>query len=142
MITDILPKLEKVKPGRGQGQWLARCPAHIDNSPSLSLKELSDGKVIIKCWSGCETRDVVNAIGLDLRCLFPPEPEPIQGSKPAMPSWRRKQLQAKYRYEQLIVAVFDADVKARRFINVNPTNIDRYITALTRLRLMHKEGIA
>ncbi len=67
----LLDRLDKVRP-RGPGQWSARCPAHDDTGPSLSVKELPDGRVLIHCFSGCAAHEVVGAIGLDVSDLFPP----------------------------------------------------------------------
>jgi hypothetical protein len=50
----------------------ARCPAHEDRSPSLSVAEGSDGRALVYCFSGCETRDIIAAIGLTWSDLFPP----------------------------------------------------------------------
>ena len=33
--------------------WVARCPAHEDHNPSLSLKDADDGRVLVKCHAGC-----------------------------------------------------------------------------------------
>ena len=139
MIADILPKLEKVKAGRGRGQWLACCPAHQDRDPSLALKELSDGMVMLHCWSGCDAREIVNAIGLDMRSLYPPEPEPIQGRnvKPAMPHWRRQQFVDFLNFERLIMAIVRADFKAGRFIS--KVNLTRYFESVYRIRKI--EGV-
>jgi putative DNA primase/helicase len=53
------------------GGYLARCPAHEDRIPSLSIGEGDDGRVLLHCWAGCETRDVVAALRLTWRDLFP-----------------------------------------------------------------------
>jgi putative DNA primase/helicase len=42
----------------GGGWWQCRCPAHDDRSPSLSLRD-GDRALIVKCWAGCEPRDVL-----------------------------------------------------------------------------------
>lgn len=55
----------------GAGRWIARCPAHEDRSPSLSIRELDDGTLLVHCFSGCGAADVVAAVGLELRDLFP-----------------------------------------------------------------------
>lgn len=47
------------------------CPAHDDRSPSLSITEGDDGRVLLKCHTGCEPDDVVKALGLTLADLFP-----------------------------------------------------------------------
>lgn len=37
----------------GAGRWKARCPAHADCSPSLSIRAWSDGHVLLHCFAGC-----------------------------------------------------------------------------------------
>jgi hypothetical protein len=49
----------------------ACCPAHDDISPSLSIREVDDGRILIHCFSGCEVHSVVAAVGLELSDLFP-----------------------------------------------------------------------
>lgn len=65
----LLPRLHGVRE-RGRGQWSARCPAHEDHSPSLSIKERDDGALLLHCWAGCEVDAIVGAVGLDLADLF------------------------------------------------------------------------
>ncbi len=67
----LLSRLEKVKQ-TGKDRWIACCPAHADKHPSLNVRELPDGKVLIKCFTGCGAADVVAAVGLELSDLFPP----------------------------------------------------------------------
>lgn len=69
-LEKVLGRLDKVKPA-GSGRWKACCPAHDDRDPSLSIREADDGKVLLHCWAGCTTRDILAAIGLELRDLFP-----------------------------------------------------------------------
>jgi hypothetical protein len=68
-IDRVLGHLEKVTPS-GPGQWTACCPAHDDSTPSLSISEKADGKVLMYCQAGCETNDVVAAINLRMQDLF------------------------------------------------------------------------
>ena len=49
--------------------WQARCPAHDDRKPSLSVKDGERG-VIVKCWSGCTFASIVEAMGLKASDLF------------------------------------------------------------------------
>jgi len=70
-IDLILPLLRKVRQ-RQIGQWSACCPAHSDRSPSLSVREASDGAVLIRCFVGCSANEVTAALGLELSDLFPP----------------------------------------------------------------------
>lgn len=65
----ILERLEGVR-STGAGRWIARCPAHADRSPSLSVRETDDGRVLIHDFGGCPTQLVLQAIGLDFGDLF------------------------------------------------------------------------
>jgi len=55
----------------GPGRWIAKCPAHDDTSPSLSVRLLDDGRVLLHCFAGCESLAVVQAVNLTLADLFP-----------------------------------------------------------------------
>jgi hypothetical protein len=69
--TVLLDRLDRVKQ-TGHGRWLARCPAHKDKSPSLSVRELGDGRTLVNCFAGCGTIDVLDSLGLEWGALFPP----------------------------------------------------------------------
>ncbi len=48
--------------GRRSGSsWMAKCPAHNDNNPSLSIRE-KDGRVLVRCHAGCAQGDVIAAL--------------------------------------------------------------------------------
>ena len=68
--TTLLERLEGVR-STGKGQWLARCPAHDDRHPSLSVRELDDGLILIHDHAGCGTAEVLAAAGLAFDALFP-----------------------------------------------------------------------
>ena len=42
--------------------WMARCPAHDDSTPSLSIRETRDGKLLVHCHAGCEQAAVIAAL--------------------------------------------------------------------------------
>ncbi|MBM3520612.1 MAG: virulence-associated protein E, partial [Alphaproteobacteria bacterium] len=44
------------------GGWTARCPAHDDRIPSLSLTDTQDGKVLVRCQAGCEQERVIASL--------------------------------------------------------------------------------
>jgi hypothetical protein len=69
MIENILSRLEKVK-GRN-GAYTACCPAHIDKSPSLAIRELDDGRILMKCFADCSIQDIMGSIGMEIGDLFP-----------------------------------------------------------------------
>lgn len=63
---------------RQPGQWSAKCPAHEDRGPSLSVRETPEGAVLLHCFAGCAVADVVAALGLDMQALFPPREKPAR----------------------------------------------------------------
>lgn len=76
----LLSKLDRVRQ-TGAGRWQARCPAHDDKGPSLAVRELEDGRVLLHCFAGCPAHGVLSAIGLDMGALFP-ETQQMQHGKP------------------------------------------------------------
>lgn len=71
-MSQVLSRLSGVK--KTQSGYIASCPAHEDTHPSLSIREAEDGRVLLHCWTGCRTQDVVAAIGLTMADLFPARP--------------------------------------------------------------------
>lgn len=70
-------QIAKALSGRkSRGAWTARCPAHDDLKPSLSLTD-ADNKVLVHCHAGCDQSAVVDA--LKLRGMWPEStrPKPI-----------------------------------------------------------------
>jgi hypothetical protein len=79
-IEKFIQRLSKVK-GRN-GQWTAVCPSHEDKSPSLSVREAEDGRVLVHCFGGCDIRSVLGAVGMDMSDLFPERVDRSDPSKP------------------------------------------------------------
>lgn len=67
-IRDALLKAGKQVKG-GDKQFSAQCPAHDDNSPSLSVTAGKD-MALIHCFAGCKSVDVMAALNMDLRDLY------------------------------------------------------------------------
>lgn len=68
-VDKLLSRLDRVTE-RSDGQYLACCPAHEDKSPSLSIKEVDGGRVLVYCFAGCSAAEVCASVGLELRDLF------------------------------------------------------------------------
>lgn len=68
---DLAELLNARRNGAG---WMARCPAHQDRTPSLSISEGEGGRVLVKCMAGCPTENVLQAAGLTFADLNPSEP--------------------------------------------------------------------
>jgi hypothetical protein len=73
----ILPRLEAVKKS-GPG-FMARCPAHVDGTASLSVAPGRDRPVVLHCHANCHPDDVLNALGLTWADLGPVEPRADTG---------------------------------------------------------------
>ena len=49
--------------GRKVGSgWMARCPAHDDREPSLSISISGAGKGLVRSHAGCDQRQVIAAL--------------------------------------------------------------------------------
>lgn len=86
-IDRLLTRLDRLKQ-TGCGQWIARCPAHQDKSPSLSIKQCDDGTILLHDFAGCSPSDVLAAVGMTLADLFP------ERLKPRTPEERRSAREA------------------------------------------------
>lgn len=73
-LEDVLRRLDCVK--RSGGGYSARCPAHDDKNASLSVKQGDNGGIVLHCHAGCTPEQVVGALGLSMKDLFPDEDRP------------------------------------------------------------------
>jgi hypothetical protein len=55
----------------GPDRYMARCPAHTDRDPSLSIRDAGD-RVLVHCFGGCEPDAIAAALGLTTADLFAP----------------------------------------------------------------------
>lgn len=93
----ILVRLERVS--KTSSGWMARCPAHEDARPSLSIAAAEDGRVLLRCHAGCDLPAILGALRIEVRDLFP-EPaatvaartgEPVPAPQaPAVAAWLRE----------------------------------------------------
>lgn len=127
----LLDRLDQVRE-RGPGRWLACCPAHEDRTPSLSVAETAEGVTLLRCWAGCAAADIVAAVGLELRDLFPESDR--QHHQP--PTDRRLRIAAAdalriLRRESLVIAVASADLA--RGVSLSPDDHARLLSAVSRV---------
>jgi len=72
-VAALLDRLDGLRQ-TGPDRWIARCPAHDDRSPSLSVRILDDGRILLHDFGGCEVESVVGALGMSVSDLFPDKP--------------------------------------------------------------------
>ncbi len=70
-ILRLISQKSKLHPIPYRNGYMLCCPAHNDRSPSLSISEGNDGRVLLKCFAECSPHDICAAIGLTLKDLFP-----------------------------------------------------------------------
>jgi hypothetical protein len=61
-LQTVIAQLEGVRKN-GAG-YMARCPAHDDRTPSLSVSEGKNGGVVLHCHAGCTVEAITAALGM------------------------------------------------------------------------------
>ena len=72
-INKFLEKIEKTTrftPKRNNNGYIAKCPAHDDKNPSLSISESRDKKLLLKCFTGCSVENICRACNINVSDLF------------------------------------------------------------------------
>lgn len=87
---EIVKVLGGYRAGAG---WMARCPAHDDNSPSLAIRLDESGRLLIFCHGGCDQRSVI--AGLIVRGLWNVDQQ--FGSGPVVPGKRSAKVENRTR---------------------------------------------
>lgn len=117
MSTDtLLARLEFVRK-RGADQWSARCPAHDDKGPSLSVRALPDGRTLLHCFAGCGADEVLGAVGLEMTELFPPKAAAGAGTAPQPLRLPTNQAIEILERETMLVALIGGDMVHKKTIN-------------------------
>lgn len=66
--------------------YVAKCPAHPDTQPSLSISPGKDGRVLLHCHAGCTAEAITAAMGLKMADIMPEsgEDRPRPAARPRM----------------------------------------------------------
>lgn len=78
---NLLSRLTKVK-RTGPDQWIASCPTRDDKRPSMTIRELPDGRVLLHDFGGDSVDEILAALGMSMSDLFPPRMEAPGPGKP------------------------------------------------------------
>lgn len=103
-IENVLARFEKVRPN-GPGKWMARCPAHDDGRPSLSIKESESGNVLLWCFAGCSAEEVARAASLSMYELFPETRSDAEYARAVRQGFNARDVLQAARFELLLAAV-------------------------------------
>lgn len=96
----LLNELHKVRQN-GTGKWIACCPAHDDKTPSLSVKEDSDGTILLYCFAGCSAEEIIGSVGLQMGDLFPDTNQHSFNDSPPIPQQRETRGEADLAHIQI-----------------------------------------
>lgn len=83
--SEFLGRFEGVQ--RSGDGWVARCPSHGDDNPSLSIARGDDGRWLVHCHAGCTAESVVEAVGLKMADLMPSNDRPQRTVKGRFGKW-------------------------------------------------------
>lgn len=129
-VARLLDRLEHVKQ-TGSGRWIACCPAHEDHNPSLSIRELEEGRVLIKCFAGCGALEVLDAVRLTWSTLFPESLDPKRACTPTHSSIPARDLLDIVDHEIMVAALILRDVLDEKIVTTEQW--DRLATAAARI---------
>lgn len=108
---ELADRLHASSSGSG---FVARCPAHTDRSPSLSIREGSDGRVLLHCFAGCSVESVCDALKIRVSNLFSgpgtiqPKPRAVRDAEKAVASFRNR-LTPRERVLPITVVYYDRE---------------------------------
>lgn len=105
-VQVLLDRLDNVR-SRGSGRWSACCPAHPDKTPSLSIRE-TDTRILLHCFGGCEPKQIVAVLGLELKDLFTDNPT-SHGQRPIPKPQKLDLVAVAFRFE---LAALDRQLRA------------------------------
>ena len=102
-LQAVLDRLDGVI--KSSSGYIAKCPAHEDREPSLSITEAADGKVLLNCFAGCAYEDVRSALGFS-------KPVPVRSSKKIVATYDYLNADGDLRYQ--VVRYEPKDFRQRR----------------------------
>lgn len=137
---EFLSRLDGVR-SRGSGRWSARCPAHPDRNPSLSVREVGT-RILLKCFSGCETSEIVAALGLRVSDLFFDDARNPRGYRPQPRPPRLDRIARAFTND---LAALDRRIRAEQILDVakdivlSALNDDELDLALTHIGKAYRD---
>jgi hypothetical protein len=126
-IETLLSKLDRVK-RTGQGRWMACCPSHPDKNASLSLGEKDDGRILVHCFAGCGTDEVLGSVGLTIEALFP---ERLADGRPERRPFPASDVLRAIAIEVQLVALVAGDIS--KGVAIDAKTKDRVFLAVQRI---------
>lgn len=133
-LDKVLSRLDMVK-RIGDGRYTAICPAHDDRTPSLAIKD-DGGRLLLHCFGGCETSEILGAIGLDFSDIMPEKA--IGNFKRDKKPFYAIDLLNIIKFEATLTYIYAADMAK----GLTLTNSDRERLLLAASRINHAYEVA
>lgn len=128
-LETLAELLEKVR-WTSAGGFVACCPAHDDRTPSLHIAEGEDGRALIYCFAGCTAGEIVDALGLEMRDLFPQDGRRHYAPRGGLTAKDRRAIKDALAHERAVLEILAADAKAGR---LSPADAERWALAMERI---------
>ena len=126
-VERLLQKLEGVR-RTGDGRWRAKCPVHNVRMQSLVIRE-DNGTILLHCFGGCETGDVLAAVGMTASDLFPPRVETFAPGK--RERWAPAEVWRAVGFEAKVACIIAYDMAAG--VVPSPETVERLTLAADRI---------
>lgn len=139
-IDALLSRLHRVK-RTSPSTWIASCPTREDKRPSMTIRLLDDGMILLHDFGGDSPGEILAAIGLTFESLFPERPDVMaHPRKPqARPFYAADVLRA-VGFEALLVGVAASAVASGEPLAV--ADRDRLLVAVGRIQdALHLAGV-
>ncbi len=117
------------------------CPCHADSTGSLSVKLGQDGTILIKCFAGCETKDIVRELDFEMSDLFPDDHKKTSSKnkphKKANLNVEKLAANKRIPVESLVKwgVITESDDYWGRYVRILYYDIDKKEIPVTRLRI-------
>ena len=124
----LLSRLPRVK-RTGPGKWIASCPTREDKSPSLAIREMDDGTILLHDFGGDSVEAILGAIGLSFADLYPDRPDHV--AKPVRRPFNASDVLSLVAFESTVAVVVVSDVVHGK--EVTDQDFERLLVAAQRL---------
>lgn len=127
-VDALLSRLERVRQ-TGPGRWIASAPTREDKHPSLAIRELDDGRILLHDFGGDSVGEILDAVGLTFSDLYPDKPGDSKRERRPFPA---ADILRAVAFEALVVASAGAALLDQR--PFSSADRERLMTAVGRLQ--------
>ena len=127
-VEKLLSRLHRVR-RTAPGKWIASCPTREDRSPSLAIRELDDGTVLLHDFGGDDVKSILAAVGLAFSDLYPERPGHAAG--PTKRPFNASDVLALVAFESTVAVIVVSDVV--KGVQVSDEDFERLRVAAQRL---------